>query len=664
MSRSLRVAALAMILGAWGLGASVASARWGHEVVRYHGYRLSVPASWPVYDLAAHPQVCVRFNRHAVYLGSPGAEQRCPAHAVGRTEAILLAPLAAHAARSSAATRTPLPGSGRAQPQHGSSIRFTVGSRQLAVTATWGRDPAVIARALGRRDLRSRGAGAMRAPASRAGAAASASSGSVPVDAGALRASSALTRAAAAKAVTYTGLGFDPCATPSARAMSAWSSSPYRAVGVYLGGTNMACSQPNLTTSWVHTEQAAGWDLIPTYVGLQAPSSSCGCAPIAPSRAGSQGAAAADDAIAHAQSVGIGSGNPIYFDMEAYSRGASNTSSVLAFLSGWTSELHSAGYVSGVYSSGRSGIADLAAAYGSGYLEPDDIWIADWNGLHTTRDPYVPAADWPGHQRLHQYSGGQNVTYGGVTMNIDGDYLDGAAAGTGGGVPLLPDGTFAQVAGTTATYRIAGGAPLMISSWDAFGGPQPVAVLSPQQFDSLNHVPADGTFLMTSTGAIYRVAGGSPLLVSSWSLFGGVKPSVMIDQWDIDNITDPAAHLNAKPSDGTVVEGLPSHTYWGFSGGNRGRLSPTRDAIAVDDAGLGPYVQVAILSGSAWCVVPELRHMPLAKARAMLRRAHCRVGSVHRPRRVVRRHLLRVRTQSAPRGTRHRARYAVSLTVA
>ncbi len=62
------------------------------KVVSYHGYRVRVPASWPVYDLAQDPAVCVRFDRHAVYLGTPSAAQRCPAHAAGRTEAILLQP--------------------------------------------------------------------------------------------------------------------------------------------------------------------------------------------------------------------------------------------------------------------------------------------------------------------------------------------------------------------------------------------------------------------------------------------------------------------------------------------------------------------------------------------------------------------------------------------
>ena len=34
--------------------------------------------------------------------------------------------------------------------------------------------------------------------------------------------------------------------------MSKWkASSPYTSVGVYIGGANRGCAQPNLTTSWV-----------------------------------------------------------------------------------------------------------------------------------------------------------------------------------------------------------------------------------------------------------------------------------------------------------------------------------------------------------------------------------------------------------------------------
>jgi hypothetical protein len=261
--------------------------------------------------------------------------------------------------------------------------------------------------------------------------------------------------------------------------MSAWSSSPYRAIGVYIGGTNSACAQSNLSRSWVATEVAAGWHLIPIYVGLQAPSNSCGCSGITPSRAGAQGTAAADDAVAGAQSLGIPAGNPIYNDMESYPTGGTNTAAVLAFLSAWTAELHAKGYVSGVYSSGSTGITDLASAYGTGYKEPDDLWVADWNGRKSTSDPYVPASDWNNHQRLHQYSGDHTETYGGATVDIDGDYLDGATAGTSGGTgppakpPALsvspaPDGTTSIDASWTGGHGLA--------AWRVLAGTTPDAL--------------------------------------------------------------------------------------------------------------------------------------------------------------------------------------------
>lgn len=245
--------------------------------------------------------------------------------------------------------------------------------------------------------------------------------------------------ATASQATPSANLGFDACATPSQRAMNAWGSSPYRVIGVYVGGRNRACSQPNLTTEWVTAQIAAGWRLIPTYVGLQAPTSSCGsCAKLSAnaSKATAQGTAAAEDAVADAQAVGIGAGNPVYFDMEAYARTSSSSSATLAFLAAWTSKLHAAGYLSGVYSSSASGIADLSSQLGTAYPEPDDIWIAEWNGRLDTEAPLVPSYAWAPHRRLHQYRGGHNETYGGVTINVDNDYVDGDVVGAAAPPPL------------------------------------------------------------------------------------------------------------------------------------------------------------------------------------------------------------------------------------
>ena len=90
-----------------------------------------------------------------------------------------------------------------------------------------------------------------------------------------------------------------------------------------------------------------------------------------------QGEAAASTAVAQAKRLGILPGNPIYYDIEGYATGRVNTPAVLAFLAGWTFRLHNDGYISGVYASGGSGIADLVSRYRSRYPEPNDIRIAD-----------------------------------------------------------------------------------------------------------------------------------------------------------------------------------------------------------------------------------------------------------------------------------------------
>ena len=64
--------------------------------------------------------------------------------------------------------------------------------------------------------------------------------------------------------------GFDTCTAPSVNAMKAWKRR-YSAIGVYIGGQNMACDYGNLSASWVKSVHSMGWSLLPLYVGLQAP---------------------------------------------------------------------------------------------------------------------------------------------------------------------------------------------------------------------------------------------------------------------------------------------------------------------------------------------------------------------------------------------------------
>ncbi|MEV6596359.1 glycoside hydrolase domain-containing protein [Actinoplanes sp. NPDC051346] len=226
----------------------------------------------------------------------------------------------------------------------------------------------------------------------------------------------------------FTGYGFDACTAPSSATMAAWlKASPYRAVGIYFGGVARGCAQPNLTPAWVREQVTRGWRLIPIYVGPQA---SCTKVTrrhlIVNATAAAQGRDAATDAAVQARALGLSPDSVLIYDMEAYdSTNAACKAGVLSFMSAWTARLHDLGYLSGYYSSAGSGIADQVAVYGkAGYVRPDYIDFARWDNKVTVTDKVIPAGYWSPGRRMKQYQGGHVETWGGVSINIDNDYLD------------------------------------------------------------------------------------------------------------------------------------------------------------------------------------------------------------------------------------------------
>jgi hypothetical protein len=279
--------------------------------------------------------------------------------------------------------------------------------------------------------------------------------------------------AAIAPTSTFTGMAFDTCTAPSGSTMNSWLASPYRAVGIYFGGSNRGCGQANLSSSWISSVQSIGWGLIPIYFGLQAPCVIQPAPPRAPlttfaaSQASAQGTASADDAVLQANSLGLSAGAPLYYDMEAYSSSVAGcTPSVMAFVSAWTSELHRLGYKSGAYGSTGSLMVDMSLSVGSpGFVPPDNVWFAHWNQLQTTSDsssfPSFQDMYWGNHQRMHQYSGNISQQWGGVSINTDADWVDGAVAGTAvpvdyGANVTGPGGSGFVFTGSMAYWRPSG----------------------------------------------------------------------------------------------------------------------------------------------------------------------------------------------------------------
>jgi hypothetical protein len=329
---------------------------------------------------------------------------------------------------------------------------------------------------------------------------------------------------AASRAGTFTGYAFDACTAPSTNALTAWQASPYRALGIYLGGVNRACKDGNLSLPWVTTVLASGWSLLPLYVGLQAPcvaQTGLQLMSAAPATAANQGRAAADDAASRASLFGLPSGSPIYFDMEGYSTtNATCTRAVQSFVAAWTAELRAQGYLAAVYGSAASTIRDVAAL---GSAIPDAAWIANWNGVESVfGDPYVSDTLWSNHQRVHQYKGGHRETWGGVTINIDSNVVDGPVVG---GTTTPPPPPTEPPAGS-----VGSGDSRATATWPAGAFPSTsVVTLTPT-----SQPPAPSGYALqlsvtdsTTSAAVTRFS--KPVIVHLLMTTGGLTPSYSSD---------------------------------------------------------------------------------------------------------------------------------------
>jgi surface antigen len=156
------------------------------------------------------------------------------------------------------------------------------------------------------------------------------------------------------------------------------------------------------------------------------------------------------------------------------------------------------------------------------------------------------------------------------------------------------DGTFINVTETGEVYRIAGGAPMYVTDWAVFGGPQYAQNVSKAKFDTLPKVPRNATYIRgESSGDVYTIAHGAPIHVASWAGVGGEKPTIGVDDAVIDNAGKGGIwkFLRAIPSDGfirgatsyrvyRIVAGRPYHvSSWDPYGGEQLHVN-------VDDASI------------------------------------------------------------------------------
>jgi len=392
------------------------------RTITYAGLSVTVPASWPVIDLAKTPRACVRVDRHAVYLGTPAPDQDCPARIMGHTEALLLAPAAAlkgtQAGLGATATAVGTAPALTAQARQLGQFAQTFTAARVTALASFGENPetvrAVLASITKVSNLTPRYAAPAPAPAQ-------------------AELTDKIDYGNATTGTNYKGLGFDTCQSPSTGAMNAWRASPFRSIGIYIGGRNRACLWGNLSPTWVRATARMGWRLQPIYVGLQpACTNQRGMADISLNRteARAQGRAEGADAVSRAKALGLYRGSALYSDIESYNNYAKVcVASTMAYLDGFVRALHDRGYLAGVYSSAYSAILNLAQRYGTAsQARPDVVWTARWDGVATTSEKVLSPSKWAYQARAKQYRGDHTSRYGGVSIRIDSNYLNAMVA--------------------------------------------------------------------------------------------------------------------------------------------------------------------------------------------------------------------------------------------
>jgi hypothetical protein len=272
--------------------------------------------------------------------------------------------------------------------------------------------------------------------------------------------------------------GFDISCVPDEPTMKAWSkgASPYKVIGVYLGGCNVSCVPPaalggqnkcdtgwyagtksvntNLSSQWIADVVGYGWDLIPIWVGPQAP---CISAKDWLIQASADGKSQADAAIAQAAKLSIANGI-IYYDMEGYDEDGGNCSgAVKAFLSSWNAEMKANNFRTGIYGSLEDYVPGPKNS-GADFLNVSPLSDAAWIASYSTPPNStvlglgaLPDNDWSNNQRIHQWGQDQDKeTWGGksIPSGIDWDTVDAPVIGVSQIQPQAAMPTFSPTPGT------------------------------------------------------------------------------------------------------------------------------------------------------------------------------------------------------------------------
>jgi photosystem II stability/assembly factor-like uncharacterized protein len=374
----------------------------------------------------------------------------------------------------------------------------------------------------------------------------------------------------------FTGQGFDKCELPTLSQMETWAmAGPYKAVNLYIGGSSRGCQNSALNPQYLFQLHRLGWKFIPTWVGPQAPCTWFNARISSDvANAYAQGVEEADLAVEQLASLGLTgtdkSGSVVYYDIENYGTNVSCRNAVNAFMNGWVSQLRARGHLAGVYGSTLcdTGLSDFRTIANV----PDLIWAARW--YHNLGAGYydpsasvwnlgscVPNSVWASHQRVRQYEGDHNESWGNVIMNIDSDVLDSVVA-----IPY-PYPFITSIARKDANYTNASVVNFTVTFTE------PVSGVDKGDFKlMINGVSGASIGTVSGSGAVYTVS------VNTGSGNGAIR----LDALDNNTILD---------ANGDPFGGIGSGN-GGFSAGETYQIDKSRATVGISlgSVEMGSYI--------------------------------------------------------------------------
>jgi hypothetical protein len=139
------------------------------------------------------------------------------------------------------------------------------------------------------------------------------------------------------------------------------------------------------------------------------------------------------------------------------------------------------------------------------------------------------------------------------------------------------NGTALRAVENGSIYRVVGGAPLWINACvdNACAAFVQVTQSTIDQLDHLRSRPADGSFVRAAdTGSIYRIAGGAPMWLNG-CVDTACRDFVNVNQWTVNTLN----HLNPVPVNRTAVRAAETGAIYRVAGGAPMWLSSCIDDV-------------------------------------------------------------------------------------